>query len=231
MKQIDEVKRCIIELRPELIERVKKEVEDANNYRYETFGKEIEDIISKYLIKLLTEKGIFKDSNDYIVAKNKNAFPDMTINTNPPFALEYKAGNIREKKANGSWGKCNNSQNDLGTLNSWPSKLKRFEGDNIYFLFVEYQFDDETIKVIDIKIEPFYKIIGINSAGLLSYREKDGNLRPKDFNQESPIKTYKQFLDLIKSTNEYRSKRIITKHINNIPDNERNVFLDSLKIK
>jgi len=83
--------------------------------------------------------------------------------------------------------------------------------------------------IADVKIGPFYKFLDLNDDGFLRYREKDGNLRPKDFDELSPVKTLEQFEKLLPETVPYRSKRIIKKHVENIPEAERVGFLDSLK--
>jgi hypothetical protein len=63
-----------------------------------------------------------------------------------------------------------------------------------------------------VQIAPFYKFLGLNKDGLLKYREKDGNLRPKNFDEISPVKSFDQFKKLFKKTVIYRSRRIIKKH-------------------
>ena len=100
----------------------------------------------------------------------------------------------------------------MGTLNEWARKIEKFGGDNIYYIFVIYNFNEKTREVLSVQVAPFYQFIGLNSDKLLKYREKDGNLRPKNFGVESPIKTFKQFKELLGKTIVYRSKRIIKKH-------------------
>jgi hypothetical protein len=167
----------------------------------------------------------------YRQAKNKNKFPDLTLLRRHDIAIEIKAGNrsaFDEKKK--VWVKCHNSNNDLGTLESWPSKILEFGGENIYFLFLEYDFTSGHKKIIDIKIDHFYRFVGLNEDGFLSYREKDGNLRPKNFDEPAPLDSFEDFQALFQPTVIYRAKRIIQKHIDSIPDAERNDFLSSLMI-
>ena len=82
---------------------------------------------------------------------------------------------------------------------------------------------------MDVKIGPFYEFLDLNADGFLRYREKDGNLRPKDFDDLSPVKTLEQFEKLLPETVPYRSKRIIKKHIANIPEEALDDLLDCLK--
>jgi len=116
----------------------------------------------------------------------------------------------------------------MGTLNTWEEKLAKFDGNDIYYILVIYRFDDEDKKIIDVQIDIFYKFLDLNRDGTLRYREKDGNLRPKDFFEKPQITTLKQFEGLLKETDVYRSKRIIKKHIKHIPGGDRKKFLDEL---
>ncbi len=183
----------------------------TKSFNYKTFGVDIEDYISDILIKIFKRNKFIKSKNDYKLAPNKNYFPDFELKTTPLLAVEYKAGNT-VKISKGKWVNCKNSNNDMGTLNMWEDKIKKFGGENIYFIFIIYRFDNQKKSIIDVQIAPFYKFIGLNKDGLLKYREKDGNLRPKDFYEKSPINSFKQFKDLFEKTRIYRSKRIIKKH-------------------
>ncbi len=106
----------------------------------------------------------------------------------------------------------------MGTLSDWPKKINRFGGENIYYIFVIYSFDEETKQVQSIEIAPFYEFLGFNKARFLKYREKDGNLRPRDFDAKPPIKTLEQFEKLLEKTVIYRSRRVIKKHKQIIKD-------------
>lgn len=200
----------------------------ANKFNYRTFGTEIENYVSAELIKIFTEAGICKSESDYHIAKDKNEFPDFTLKSKQNLAIEVKSGN-HFKLLNGKWIRVKNSNNDMGTLNKWPEKLKKFGGGNIYYIFIEYSLTDKLNEINKVKISPFYHFLGINSDGYLRYREKDGNLRPKDFNVDPPIISLKQFMSLLPQTNIYRSKRIAQKHLENIPLKDRKKFIEGLK--
>ncbi len=205
-----------------------QETVNKGNFNYKTFGTEIENYISEIIIEILSEQNFIKNSKDYHLAKDKNEFPDLILNCKPKLALEFKSGNLC-KKSNGNWVNCKNSNNDMGTLNSWPNKLQMFGGDNIYYIFVIYEFNDDVQKIVDVQIESFYKFLDINTNGVLKYREKDGNLRPKDFYKNSPITSIETFSELLDKTIIVRSKRIIQKHLHYIPLDERLEFIESLK--
>ena len=193
-----------------ILSYLKKTVENTA-FNYRTFGTAIEEHVTNAIVKILTEGGFVKNNTDYAVSPNKNHFPDFELKTIPPLAIEFKSGN-KSQYRNGKWATVKNSENDMGTFNEWPRKIEKFGGDNIYYIFVIYNFNDAAKEVLSVQVAPFYQFIGLNSRKFLKYREKDGNLRPKDFGVEAPIKTLRQFEELLSKTIIYRSKRIIKRH-------------------
>lgn len=188
-----------------------KKIVGSKDFSYRTFGTAIEEHLTDAIVKILTDGGFIKSNSNYSVSPNKNYFPDFELKTKLPLAIEFKSGN-RSQYRNGKWVRVKNSENDMGTLNEWPKKIDKFGGDNIYYIFVIYNFNDKDKEVLSVKVAPFYQFIGINKGKVLKYREKDGNLRPRDFDVEPPIKTLKQFMELLSKTIVYRSKRIIKRH-------------------
>jgi len=188
-----------------------QEVVKNGSFNYRTFGTAIEEHLNDILIKIFTEKEFIKNKEDYTVAPNKNHFPDFELKATKSIAIEFKTGN-KSQNRNGKWATVKNSENDMGTLNEWPNKIAKYGGENIFYIFVLYNFNDEVEEILDVEIEPFYKFLGVIKAGVLKYREKDGNLRPKDFEAKPPIKTLEKFQQLLDKTVVYRSKRIIKKH-------------------
>lgn len=202
--------RALISANKEILSYLKKVV-NCSDFNYRTFGTAIEEHLIAALIKIFEDAGFIKNKADYVVAPHKNYFPDFELKTLPPIAIEIKSGN-RSQNRNGRWVQVKNSENDIGTLSEWPKRIKKFGGDNIYYIFIIYNFDDRAKRVLSIEVAPFYRFVGINKDKFLKYREKDGNLRPKNFDSDSPVKTFKQFKDLFNKTIVYRSKRIIKKH-------------------
>ncbi len=220
--------KALISSKKRLFEHLQKIIV-AGNFSYKTFGTAIEEFLLSEVIEILREKKIITSETDYQMAENKNQFPDLKILTPMLLALEVKSGNHSRKRGK-QWVTCKNSNNDMGTLNSWEKKIKVFGGENIFYIFVEYNFNT-TQKIIDIKIAPFYSFLALNKAGLLRYREKDGNLRPKDFDAVSPITSYGGFERLFAKTVIYRSGRIIRKHIKILPKKQRKALLNELLAK
>ncbi len=188
-----------------------KKVVESKDFNYRTFGTAIEEHLAMAIVETFKEGKFIESEADYILALDKNYFPDFELKTKTPIAIEFKSGNINQLR-DGKWIKVKNSENDMGTLNMWPSKIKKFGGENIYYVFVLYNFNDKNREVLRVDIAPFYQFIGMSAGKVLKYREKDGNLRPRDFDVEPPIKTLKQFEELFAKTVIYRSKRIIKKH-------------------
>ena len=125
------------------------------SFNYRTFGVEIENHISNIIIEILKKKGFIKTKNDYTLAPDKNSFPDFILKkTSPPLAIEYKSGN-RSRLKRGRWVECKNSNNDMGTMNTWPQKIKKFGGKNIYYILLIYRFNNQTKKITDVRIAPF----------------------------------------------------------------------------
>lgn len=212
----------------ENITKYLKEIIKSHQFSYINFGTAIEPYIKDKLVEIFQQAGVIKDSGDYRVAKDKNEFPDFTLScSNPPLVIEFKSGNHSKLQKN-RWVKCNNSGNDMGTLNEWHKKLMKFGGENIFYLLIEYDFNDRGEQIIDVKIAPFYMFLDLNSDGVLRYREKDGNLRPKDFDAEPRVKSLEQFKELLPPTAIYRSKRIITKHFKQLSSEERIEVLKGL---
>ncbi|WP_434580462.1 hypothetical protein MLC52_10925 [Sulfurimonas sp. NW15] len=184
-----------------------KNVPSQNSFDYTTFGKEIEVFITDSMSNYFTKIGISK----FKIAPDKNYFPDFEL-IDDKIALEIKAGRNNA-----------NPENDMGTLNSWTKKLNKFN-DNIYYVFVKYGCDDDDTvnKIDDVFIDKVYKFIGENRAGTLKYREKDGNLRPKsweDFESgTSYVHNITEFKTKLNSTNLYRAYRIAAKKIKDLQD-------------
>lgn len=134
-------------------------------------------------------------------AKDKNEFPDFSKGK---IAYEVKSSVSGKRFAN-----------DMGTLNSFGKKLRAFS--SIYVIFIEYKkernVDD---RVVNIFFAPIWEFIGKNKDDVLSYREKDGNLRPKKPSDFSPWKSHVanrvDFEKMLDITNKYRSARIVKKH-------------------
>lgn len=183
-----------------ILKYLQKAVAD-NEYKYSTFGKDAEPLMALGIKNYFIKKHNFLET-DFVEAPGKNDFPDLKFNTK---AVEFKCAKFNKEPGN-----------DLGTLNSWPSKIDKFN-DNIYYLFVSYDEVNGQVKIENVYFDKFYKFIGVNSAGLLKYREKDGNLRPKSWSDFTTNKSYFNSLENFKKalvlTDEYRSARIVNKHI------------------
>lgn len=190
-------------------ERLQSKVEAAGLNKYEIFGKEVEDPISDLIEDYLNDNEIPYKSKR---AENKNDFPDLElIIDGVKYAFEHKAG------------EASNNANDLGTLNAYPDKIKKY-GDNIYCVYIKYSKATENngIVINDIYFDKIYRFIGKTAAkdGILKYRKKDGNLRPKvwsDFASNTVyFNTLAEFQKAIQNTIEYRAEKLVLQHIESL---------------
>lgn len=189
-----------------------------NSYNYTTFGKIVEDLIADSLDAFFsTRYHINKDQCKR--AKNKNEFPDYLLLKK--HAIEFKSA-INSKQP----------ENDLGTINSSPEKLQSFGGNNIYFLFVKYAIDKDSVLIMDVYFDYFYKFIGKSKLNTLKYREKDGNLRPKswkDFSQErSEWNSIEEFKNAFILTKSVRAQRLVEKHFEDMSPVAQASFIQSI---
>lgn len=192
-----------------------KKIKDGGYNSYEIFGKEAETPISDTIEEYLKSKNITYTPHR---AKTKNDFPDLEIEIEGvKYAFEHKAGVYNNK------GEFNSrADNDMGTINAYPKKIKKYS-DNIYCTFVKYSvLKDDTICVEDIYFNKIYAFIGKGTGfdTQLQYREKDGNLRPKNWKEMSDgiihFKSLSEFESALIETSRYRSERIVQKHIDSL---------------
>jgi len=198
-----------------LKENLPQKIIDGGYNSYEIFGKEAEIPISDTVKEFLNASQIEYTARH---SQNKNEFPDLEVTIDgKKYALEYKSGAccIKGKKES-------SSDNDMGTINAYPKKIEKY-GDNIYCIFVKYSVsDDNTITIENVYFGKIYTFIGKRKGfdNYLQYREKDGNLRPKTWNDmDNNVVYFSNFEDFKKAlveTDRYRSERIAKKHIDNL---------------
>lgn len=208
-------------LREYILSNLQKKVTDQDLNSYEIFGKEVEEPISDLVEEFLKEKGIEYKA---VRAKSKNEFPDLKlIIDGVEYALEHKAGEA-------SVG----PNNDMGTLNAYPSKIKSFE-DRIFCTFVKYSkaTSGNGIVINDVFFDKIYKFIGIFASSgrsdILKYRKKDGNLRPKVWTDFNNNKVYTNNLNEFKvnidNTISYRASQLVLQHIEDLTvEDEKNIY-------
>jgi len=127
----------LVNSRKIILDHLRKVVK-RGSFNYRTFGVSIEQYISDILVKIFKNNSFIEDKKDYKLAPDKNYFPDFELRTTPTLAIEYKSGN-EIKLEKGKWVPCRNSNNDMGTLNTWLNKIKKFGSENIYYIFVIYK--------------------------------------------------------------------------------------------
>lgn len=208
-------------LREYIASNLQKRVTSEGLNDYQIFGKQVEELISDLIEEYLKEKEI-----KYIAtrAKNKNDFPDLKLNINNlDYALEHKSG------------RSDNAGNDLGTLRSYKEKIEKF-GDRIYCVFVKYSVCNNNITIDAIYFDKIYKFIGNFPSSkrddILSYRKKDGNLRPKSWEcfekNISYTNTFKEFERNIEETIKYRALQLVLEHIEHLTEEDKTTVYKEL---
>lgn len=193
----------------------------AKLHSYEIFGKEVEEILSDLIEEFLTQHSIVFTSKR---AKTKNDFPDLKLTINGiNYAFEYKCGASDE-----------GPNNDLGTINAYPDKISLYE-DNIYCVFVKYQKANSVhpyIQVLDVYLDKIYTFVGLSNPNVLKYRKKDGNLRPKVWNDFSNdvyyVQTLNHFKQLLKTTTSYRAYQLVLQHLEDITEEDKTLLYKRL---
>lgn len=193
-----------------IYQRLQNKVEEAGLNNYEIFGKEVENPVSDLVEDYLNENNIPYSAHR---ATNKNEFPDLKLTIyGTEYAFEHKAGASDE-----------GPNNDMGTLNAYPEKIDNYQ-DNIYCVFVKYSkaTEDNGIVINEVYFDKIYRFIGKTASGngILKYRKKDGNLRPKVWNDFSSNTVYfdslEEFNDGIEKTIEYRAEKLVEQHIKSL---------------
>lgn len=212
-------------LQKHIYNNINLEIKKNNLSNQDNFAKDIEPILTELVTSYL-EKNKFNYS--FKVAKNKNEFPDLKLKVDDiTYAVEYKTA------------LHSNNASDMGTLKSYPEKIKEYE-DNIYCIFVKYEYKKKSFIIHDIYIDKIYKFIGKTKVKgnsiILKYRKKDGNLRPKSWNDfkdnKCYIKNLNGFKKSIEDTNQYRSISVIKEHIDILDSSGRKKivnYINSLK--
>jgi len=192
------------------------------HYEYEIFGKQFEKFVSNEISNFLNSENIVHRN-----AFNKNEFPDIRL-IDPKIAIDIKCGSHYSKKGS-ILVKTNNSQNDLGTIRSWTKKIEEFT--EIYFIFVEYSLTPLEREINRITFRPFYEYLGVKND-IISYRLKDGNLRPKNFAEfDTPhITSYDNFKHLLKATDRNRSIKLAKEHLRKLDKEDISELLKELNI-
>ena len=196
-----------------------------NSYKYTTYGTDVEKPIFFYIQNLLSDLPL-----EIQEAKNKNEFPDIQIfhKGEALLGIDVKAAN-RLKLDQGQWKPVARPANDLATFDSVPSKLSKWGGENIWFMFVEYIADPKVKNIHRIVFDNFYKFVGTGRDGLMSYRKKDGKIRPKKFDEPSPYATLESFEAGFHLTIDPWRERIIRGHFTKLSDHKKQELLLELQ--
>jgi hypothetical protein len=185
---------------------------------YRSSGVLIENLATDALRRYFKENY----SAVFSVAKDKNDFPDCRVKIKEGDNEENLFFEIKSAIS------TKNPANDLGTLGSfWKDHLVKKVGldniKNLFLAFLQYSTDKSGVakNIEQVYIAHYFKFIGTTKDSFLSYHEKDGNMRPKSWDDINKLKVpllnneeLENFLVQYYTTVLYRSSRIIKKHKN-----------------
>ena len=148
------------------------------------------------------------DSNNFTdQSANKNEIPDIIDNQyNEPIFVDIKAGNIVQY-ATGK--KVTNPNQDLSTTFRWHQEtLRRFKGENCYFIEIKYHhLQGENLYVTESNIDKFYHFVGKTPDGFISTRRR--NVRTKSWSSPSKFSSSADFEKLLEVTISHSIKKDI----------------------
>lgn len=127
-----------------------------------------------------------------------------------------------------------NAANDLGTLRQYPEKKAAYSA--CYDVWVRYDDSNKPVKVTGIYFDRSYKFVGRMSDAYgkgVSYRKKDGNMRPKSWDMfdrgESFWNTLEEFEAGIARSRSFRANSLVREHLENMTDADKRALFQELK--
>ena len=194
-------------------------------WTYKEFGKQVEQPIIDFLLQQkLLKNGYYIDQS-----ANKNEIPDIIDEFyNEPIFIDIKAGNVVQY-SNGR--RVTNPNQDLSTTFRWQDEtLKRFKGENCYFIEVRYHhLQNEDLYVLDCKIDKFYNFVGKTPDGLISTRRR--NVRTKSWNSPSQYSSALEFEKLLEVTISHSIKKDILNQNKYLNEKDRIEIIENLSRK
>ena len=178
---------------------------------YETFGKDVEVPVVDYLLSELKKR---TNITNYKKAAHKNDFPELAIeievgNKKQWIAIDVKSSNHSAYKK-GKWIKNNSPGNDLGSFKTLPEHIEKYGGENIHYLWVHYNFNEEVQELVKVEFDSFYRFIG-ETKGIIKYRISDGKIRPRLYSQKPFYENFIQFERAFAKGKIERSKKNIVR--------------------
>tara|TARA_B100001250_G_C19756328_1_gene770269 strand:+ start:625 stop:1314 length:690 start_codon:yes stop_codon:yes gene_type:complete len=194
-------------------------------WTYKEFGKQVEQPIIEFL--LMCE---LLDSNNFTdQSANKNEIPDIIDNQyNEPIFVDIKAGNIVQY-ATGK--KVTNPNQDLSTTFRWHQEtLRRFKGENCYFIEIKYHhLQGENLYVTESNIDKFYHFVGKTPDGFISTRRR--NVRTKSWSSPSKFSSSADFEKLLEVTISHSIKKDILNNMKYLNEKDRIEVIENLSSK
>ncbi|HNQ72338.1 MAG TPA: hypothetical protein PKN95_01880 [Verrucomicrobiota bacterium] len=123
--------------------------------------------------------------------------------------------------------------NDLGTIRQYPEKKAHYSA--CYDIWVKYDDSKKPIQVQGIYFDRSYKFVGrmsVDYGGGVSYRKKDGNMRPKAWKMfddgTSYWNTLAEFEAGIARSRSFRANSIVCEHLEDMTEADKKALLKKL---
>lgn len=209
-------------IQKELFEKIKSFVAQSD---YSVVWKEYEDKAIVEMVRILNTK--FSELSEEIfergeVGKSKNRLADLLVrHKNEKILISVKACRASQNPAN-----------DLGTFRQYPTKRKNYSA--IFDIWVRYEDSTLPPKVTGVFFDRSFKFVGkMTIVEGVSYRKKDGNMRPKPWsmfdNGTSYWNTLEEFEAGFQASLKFRASSLVKEHLKNMSDDDKQSIYDSLK--
>lgn len=185
------------------------------------------------------ETGIEQDSAEFVEAiktpkskarpkkkkKNKENGKNRLADSEIRIAGKKVLLSIKSAKAGETPG------NDLGTFNSYEKKKMTYAA--AYEIWIFYSSEEKTKTITQVFFNRSFYFIGKHqAAGGVNYREKDGNMRPKNWRSfvenKNEWQSYEEFEIAFDVSQKYRANRVVLKQLPFMTDETRLHLLQRL---
>lgn len=155
---------------------------------------------------------------------DKNRLADLLVRSeNEKILISVKASRSNKDSAN-----------DLGTLRQYPEKKAAYSA--CYDIWIKYDDSNKPIEVKGVYFDRSYKFVGRMSKAYgegVSYRKKDGNMRPKSWemfdNGTSYWNTLDEFELGIARSRSFRANSLVQQHLEDMTDEDGLALYQELK--
>jgi hypothetical protein len=196
---------------------------------YTTIWKDYEDRAIIEMIKIIRSEFSELTKKNFAIGKpgkSKNRVEDLfVIYKDEAILIAVKACRASGRTAN-----------DLGTFRQYPSKKAKYTG--IFDIWIRYDDSNLPPKVTGVFFDRSFKFAGRMSekfGGGVSYRKKDGNMRPKSWamfdDGTCHWNTLQEFETGMKKSIIFRANALVEQHLATMSEDDQRALYESLRAK